>query len=298
MTTPRFFQISLTALFIVTLVMTASGCQERILPAPPTTYCPEGYRDLQGYFSLFNYHLATLDKGVPPVRVSQLPSDLSLLSDIRQRKQLFYKALLPIVLLENDAILQERAELKKLLKKAEESDSLHQVEMQWLEDIGRKYRVSGSAENLDFRQHLLRKIDTLPVSLALAQAATESGWGTSRFAREGNNLFGEHTLANGEGMVPAGRASGAKFEVRIFNDLSESIRAYMLNLNSHRAYVNLRQNRERLRLRGKNISGLDLAGGLLAYSERGEDYVRDIRRIIEANNLTRFDSANLRRFTH
>jgi Bax protein len=136
-------------------------------------------------------------------------------------------------------------------------------------------------------------MDTLPPSLVLAQAANESGYGTSRFALEGNNLFGLWTYVKGTGLVPLKRPRGQTHEVRRFPSLYDSVRAYMNNLNVHRAYRPLRELRSLLRSRGLELRGVDLAAGLRHYSPRREAYVKEIRSIIRGNDLSRFSSAAL-----
>ncbi|MCH2098860.1 MAG: glucosaminidase domain-containing protein, partial [Pseudomonadales bacterium] len=143
-------------------------------------------------------------------------------------------------------------------------------------------------ERLD---ELLACVDVIPPSLVLAQAATESAWGTSRFARKANNLFGEWCFTAGCGLVPNHRSQGATHEVERFATVSASIDSYFHNLNSHPAYAELRAIRARAREAAATISGADLAAGLMLYSERGEDYVDELRQIIRVNDLGRFDSA-------
>ena len=151
-----------------------------------------------------------------------------------------------------------------------------------------RYKVP--ADNLAL---LIRRVDVIPPSLALAQAAEESGWGTSRFARQGNAIFGQWTTADGPGLVPRERDEDKDHKVRIFGKLIDSVRAYMLNLNTHRAYRELRRARAALRRAGEPLNGHTLARFLHRYSERGADYVSAIRTMIEANGLDRLDDARL-----
>ncbi|NIP49271.1 MAG: flagellar biosynthesis protein FlgJ, partial [Phycisphaerae bacterium] len=144
------------------------------------------------------------------------------------------------------------------------------------------------------RSLLLRRVDTLPPALVLAQAANESAWGTSRFARLGNNIFGEWTFKPGTGIVPEGRPEGATYEVRKFKSIYQSIRSYINNINRHNAYRNLRRIREKLRKSSKQVTGTALAKGLEKYSQRGEAYVKEIQLMIRQNNLERINTASLR----
>jgi Bax protein len=140
----------------------------------------------------------------------------------------------------------------------------------------------------------MRRVDTIPPSLVLAQAANESAWGSSRFAREGNNLFGEWTYKPGTGIIPAGRPAGATYEVRKFSSIYESIRSYMSNLNRNGAYRKLREIREILRDSNQPVTGMSLAQGLAKYSQRGNAYIVEIQAMIRQNKLMRANDASLR----
>ena len=140
---------------------------------------------------------------------------------------------------------------------------------------------------------LLKRVDGVPVSLALAQAAEESGWGTSRFSLEGNAIFGEWTFSNHQGLVPRDRESGKSHRVRTFNTLLDSVRAYVHNLNTHRAYQNFRILRSEMRESGSPVHGRKLSKTLTSYSERGSEYIEGLRAIISVNKLDRLDNAKL-----
>jgi len=271
------------------------GTCERVYPEPPQTFTPCSSQQLQGYFDNLQYDLQLLEKGVPRLAVTDLPADFTLIDNTLERKRLFVMTLLPLVLMTNEEILAERNRAIRILDEYQRRGMLTEADRNWLDALAEKYRLGTVDPNdRNFRRQLLRNVDSLPVSLVLAQAANESGWGTSRFALEGNNLFGEWTFIEGTGMVPLERAPGARHEVRLFSNLHESLRAYMLNLNSHRAYAELRRKREQLRLSGKYPDGPTLAHGLKAYSERGSAYIRDIKRMIRENRFTLFSNAQLR----
>jgi Bax protein len=161
----------------------------------------------------------------------------------------------------------------------------------WLDETAERYG-SKSADPAD----LLTHVDIVPPSLAIAQAAEESGWGTSRFAREGNALFGQRAYkAHRKGIVPVERPEGTSFRVRAFDHLIDGVKSYMHNLNSHPAYRDFREARAKMRAEEGNIDGYDLAGALLRYSERGVAYVKTIRVIMRSNTLRAFDGARLGR---
>jgi Bax protein len=138
-------------------------------------------------------------------------------------------------------------------------------------------------ENSDMFTLLLRRVDVVPETLVLVQAANESGWGTSRFALEGLNFFGQWCFRRGCGIVPENRPDGMNHEVRIFKSVNASIRSYLRNINTHAAYLELRLLREQRRAEGKDIRALDLTPGLLSYSERGEDYIDELNAMIRVN---------------
>ena len=158
----------------------------------------------------------------------------------------------------------------------------------WMQGLAETYRAREATARA-----LLVHVDEIPVSLALAQSAEESGWGTSRFTELGNALFGQWAFSQEAGIIPKDRSEGKNHVIRAFGSLKESVRAYMLNLNRHAAYADMRARRAELRAVGGIISGHALASTLLAYSERGEDYVRSLHNLIEGNGLRAFDGAEL-----
>ena len=147
------------------------------------------------------------------------------------------------------------------------------------------YRVNGDLNDPLVRDILLRRVDEVPPALVLAQAANESAWGNSRFAREANNLFGQWTYKQDLGMVPARRDEGARHYVRVFPDLRSSVRAYLRNINIGHAYLDLRRMRARMRAAGQQLDPYRLSDGLLRYSQRGEEYVNEIRTMMSINGL-------------
>ena len=228
---------------------------------------------------------------VPRVYIDSLPDGLEDMQ-VKQRKAVFNATMLPLVLKANEDIRIERAEILAMRDKIK----LTAEEKSRLVTIARKYRLDLDPTKPDFVR-LLRRVDIIPPSLALAQSAIESGWGTSRFAREGNALYGQWVWGSSTGIVPEGRDKGARHSIRAFDSLLDSVRAYMLNLNRHRAYSDFRRAREAARQSletdGRNISGKRLAGALEAYSTRRGEYVKELRVIIDANRYTGLDQARL-----
>lgn len=244
---------------------------------------------LQAVLSRVNYNLESVvigEERVPRVFVAGLPNILGDV-DLRLRKDIFLKTVLPLVLRVNEEILLERHRLLTLRHVQRLNGRLGAADAHWLQRLAARY--GGSADDLD---DLIERVDMIPASLAVAQAAKESGWGTSRFVREGNALFGQWIDADGH-LVPLRRDEGKNHSVQKFRFLVESVRAYALNLNSNRHYHEFRSLRARLRSQGQALEGTALADGLHRYSEQGPAYVRRLRTLIQSNRLWRLDGARL-----
>ncbi|MGB1952314.1 MAG: glucosaminidase domain-containing protein [Marinobacter sp.] len=216
----------------------------------------------------------------------ELP-DFDQYRDATERKAAFFSFLYPRIVLANSRILIERDYLDALSKK----DELDRSERTWLSNQAQRLRVDEEPGSPELFDRLRKRLDVISPSLVLAQAANESAWGTSRFATQGNNLFGQWCFSKGCGLVPLGRVEGATHEVAKFASPYRSVRAYIQNLNRHPTYQVLRDVRREHRANGKLASGSALAAGLIGYSERGEDYVKEIRSMIRYNNLNYFDLA-------
>ncbi|VFQ47340.1 glucosaminidase domain-containing protein [Desulfoluna butyratoxydans] len=223
-----------------------------------------------------------LPRITPPVAhtAPSLP-DFGAIPVVAEKKEAFFSYMRPIVIAENNAILTLRRQLILL----HEAEALGPEESTWLSELATLYRLSPfSAQTPEDRESLLARVDIIPLSLALAQAANESAWGTSRFAREGNNLFGQWVFGKGKGMVPKNRTEGASHEVARFDTVAESVRSYLHNLNTLWAYKPLRDIRREQRTMGVEPDGESLAAGLVRYSSRGEAYIREIQQLIRTNN--------------
>jgi len=211
------------------------------------------------------------------------------------KKELFYRTLLPLILLNNELINRERQEIIALSKSSGSRQSLSTEQLSRLRSLAIKYKYNlQDTINLKKQlEELLERVDIIPPSLALGQAACESGYGTSRFALEGNALFGQWTY--GGGMKPEKhRASKGNYGVAAYDWPFDSVREYMLNLNTHKAYQALRDKRARLRKQGKEVTGPALAETLDKYSEKGHEYTKLLQSIIRVNNLAIADKAHLR----
>ena len=229
---------------------------------------------------------------VPRMMIKSLPAELNNELSVARKKALFLRILLPVVLAENKHIRQQREWLIQLF--AEGMPAKGSDAWQHLQQLADEYRVSGNLNEPSKQRRLLQRVDEVPVALVLAQAANESGWGTSRFVQQANNLFGHWTYRADKGLVPLKRDKGKSHRVRVFPTLRLSVRSYLHNLNTGRAYQHLRQLRTSLREKNQPLDSERLAAGLINYSERGEDYVREIRALIRSNQLEHFESMQLR----
>lgn len=221
---------------------------------------------------------------IPPLGLKRFPSDLPQLETAR-KKSLFFRGLLPLVEAENARLRAQRTFLLEKFALGE----LRAGTRSWaqVQRLAESYKVPGDVNDPYVREILLRRVDEVPAGLVLAQAANESGWGNSRFAREANNLFGHYTYKEDLGMIPARREEGASHYIRIFPDLRSSVRAYLRNINVGHAYLELRRLRARMRADGVELDSGQLAEGLIRYSERGGEYVNEIRAMINSNGLDR-----------
>ena len=236
-------------------------------------------------FEDLNYDLKAVRIGqkVKPIYLTKLPKDLKTLGDTKTKRELFIKIVLPLILYENEKIIDDRKKLFKILSKNFNSPG----ERVWLNRRFKEYKI----KDKDLAE-LKMRMDTIPVSIALAQAANESGWGTSRFALEGNALFGQWTWSK-KGISPKNKDPDQSHKILQFQILKASVRAYKNNLNTHNAYKEFREVRAKLRQSGTNITGLALIKYLKNYAEIGEKYTEIIEGIIKQNLLTDFDKANL-----
>src|SRR5262249_29769335 len=237
---------------------------------------PRTADELAGFFRDVSYTLTDIRLGeaVPPIKVERVPDDLGS-KEGPQRKMLFITALLPVILEVNQRVLVEREQLLYLRDRMAAGPGISVVERIWLEQLADRYDTSAS--KID---ELIRRVDVVPPSMAIAQGGVESGWGTSFAARTGNALFG---------MIRAGSPQP-------FTSVADATNAYIANLNTHAAYASFRTARAALRQRGEALNGYQLIGSLLRYSELGSQYVNFVRQIMRENDLSDFDKARLSTF--
>lgn len=231
---------------------------------------------------------------VPRLYVRSLPKNLTAGDSGWAHKQDFIRTLLPLVLAENEAIQNDRARAQRLRQHMAQGHKLYSANRTWLINLAERYGMEGFDPQTGDWKELLRRVDGVPPSMALAQAAVESGWGTSRFALHGNAVFGQWSWKPGSGIIPAGRIPGGSHEIRSFDRLSESVSAYLHNLNTHDYYAKFREHRAATRAKGKLAPGVELVKYLDRYSKAGKEYIKDLRTVIQSNMLQDLDAVRLR----
>lgn len=235
---------------------------------------------------------------VPEIYFARLPRELPGIRNVEIKKELFFSSLLAPILKVNDTIRQDRRRLKKIILKQTLGTDASEPDYLWLTQKLAHYRVkvrngqSLVAHSGELLAELLNRMNIIPPELALAQAAQESGWGTSRFAQQGNALYGQWTWGSGCGMVPAQRDKGKTHRMKCFKSIIESVDSYMLNLNTHNAYRALRQERRAFH-DDQVMDAIPLVETLTSYSEEGQNYVEKIKNIIRTNKLKDFNKARL-----
>ena len=240
---------------------------------------------IQELFKSTNYNLEDVRKNklVKPISLTFLPEEIKEIENVKKRKDLFIKIILPLVIQENSFIKMDRKKLFNILNKSKNT----KAEQKWLNSKFKQYGVVNN--NLST---LKIRMDETPISMTIAQAAKETGWGTSRFAQEGNALFGQWTWS-GEGIKPLGAEEDTTHKVMKFRVLQASVKAYQRNLNTHSSYKNFRNARAELREEGKKLDSMVLSEHLDKYAETGKKYVKILQQIIKQNGLTDFDDAKL-----
>ncbi len=211
------------------------------------------------------------------VTVSDL--DMSGVEDAQEKKARFFNFMRPVIVAENQKVEQQR---EQIIKAQQEGDN------RFINKMRVEYKLKEGASSAD----LLKRVDTVPLDLALAQSANESMWGQSRFAQDANNMFGQWCFTKGCGMVPGKRDAGATHEVQTYSSVNASVASYIYNLNTTGAYQQLRDIRAQLRSQGKPVTGMALAPGLLKYSERGQAYVDEIQSMIRVNDALMMGANN------
>jgi Bax protein len=240
---------------------------------------------IEELFKATDYNLIDVRKNklVKPISLTLLPEEIKQIENTKKRKDLFIQIILPLVIKENNNIKLDRKKLFSILNKNQNTTA----ESNWLKLKFKQYGVV----NKDLSKLKIR-MDEIPVSMTIAQAAKETGWGTSRFAQEGNALFGQWTWS-GDGIKPAGADDDSTHKVMKFKILQASVKAYQRNLNTHSTYKGFRIARAELRDEGQKLNSIVLTEHLDKYAETGKEYVKILQQIIRQNSLEDFDDAKL-----
>ena len=233
-------------------------------------------------FSL-SHHSPSTSTAVPAPTVEPLP-DFAAFKNTSEKKRAFFNYLRPAIDRQNRQLRHMREWLQSQQRQLNAGKPLTPAQLEKLHQLGKQFRLD-STDPRQLVDALVTRADELPAALVLAQAALESAWGTSRFAKEGNNLFGQWCFTPGCGMVPRNRAPGKSHEVQIFSNVGEAIDAYFFNINTHVAYAELRHLRSQARQKQQPLRGSDLAAGLQQYSEQGARYTDKVRTMIRRNQL-------------
>jgi Bax protein len=292
---------TLAATLVVMLIAVRIGAQ--LKPTDERVPCRD-YKDVFALFDRLGYTQKAWQAGireVPRVYLEDIPERWrekgSKAMPVADKKRLFFRLIAPIVLRINELIAADRARAKVITERLSLGQGVSPEDQAWLVELAVRYKLIGSPDDrLDSDQYpeLLLRVDIVPASLSLAQAASESGWGTSRFASEGNSLFGQWSW--GKGLKPTDQRAEDLGDHRVaaFGSTGEAAYAYALNLNTQGAYRDFRLKRSELRRRNLLVSGEVLVETLIRYSERGQAYVEDLKRIIRQNRLADADDAYLR----
>ncbi|MDG1997331.1 MAG: glucosaminidase domain-containing protein, partial [Emcibacteraceae bacterium] len=244
---------------------------------------PSGIRSI---LASHNYNLDEVRKGytdVPELFFETIPKELPTISNANERKEIFISVILPLILKVNDDIVADRELLSEIMFTREYSGDFNEADRVWLQEKMKRYRIQG----FDIPA-LYARMNIIPPSLAITQAAIETGWGTSRFATEANALYGQWTWDEDKGMVPLKREAGKTHSIKVFKDLMSAVRGYALNLNTHPAYEDFRSERGRFE-NPEDINVNDLLITLIFYSELGFEYIDRLNGIIRVNKLKQFD---------
>jgi uncharacterized FlgJ-related protein len=256
----------------------------------------ESYKELLTLFEELGYTETAWDLGLRDVNrvyLSNMPSrwrgKSSKEVQVRLKKELFFRVLAPLILRSNELIMQDRERLMSFVDGADKDKD-------WVAELAVRYRIIDSIESevgSEQLKELINRVDIIPPSLAMAQTAEESGWGTSRFADQGNAMFGQWAWGDKAIKPKQQRAGKGNYGIAAFDSPQDSVSGYMMNINTHRAYAPLRDKRAQMRSKGQAPTGVALAPTLLNYSERGQHYVDTLNSIMSYNKLDEIDEARL-----
>ena len=241
-------------------------------------------RELISIFNKSNYTLPHQNNDkIPDIFLPSIPKDFKNTKDVAKKKSVFIRLMIPLIIAEQKNIRQKRLIAQLILKDARQLT--HSDSKAWFERAIKEYKINSKLTFLQKKSELIKRLDELPLTLILAQAAIESAWGTSRFAIEGNSLFGQWTFSGKNGLTPKDRSEGKTHQVKAFPSLQASIRSYLKNINRNNAYKELRDQREKMRINNEKLDAFILAEGLHRYSQKGTEYVKIVRRLLNTSEF-------------
>jgi Bax protein len=260
---------------------------------PPITLCLILFLVFLPALFLTRTHIVEPIIDIPEIKEpvpNEMP-DFGSILNVDLKKQEFFNFVEPYIDEVNAQIMEQRSRIEEIREKVIVGEALSNNDLRYLPSMAEQYEMEvDDYTSMEFLNVLLRRVDKIPASLALAQAANESAWGTSRFAQDGNNFFGQWCYSDGCGIVPSQRPEGDSHEVKSFESVRDSVQAYIHNLNTFPSYQMLRRIRQQLRQQNRPIDGVSLADGLESYSSRGLDYIEEVRNMIYSNNLLARDN--------
>lgn len=286
----KFFKSEFIPIYIAIFVFMIIAIVSGTVVVYDTNSHITSYRKMQQLFLNSGYDLDKIrnkEIDVPRIFIQSLPDDFNMIESSKEKKDLFIKFLLPLILKKNEELKSAREKLLKIQEKIEKNKKLSDDENAFFEYIQQEYKT----ETGDIKD-ILVKLDEISVSMALGQAAQETGWGESRFLIKGNSIFAEWTWG-GEGMLPRARKVGLIHRIKTFPTLYDSVDSYANNLNRTRYYAGFRRMRAKLREQGKPLFGRWLMSSMVHYSTEKDRYILDVKRIIRDNNLDDFNSVKL-----
>jgi len=240
-------------------------------------------RELINIFNEQNYSLSSENKETSDFFLSAIPPDFKNIKDIKKKKSIFIRLMIPLIIAEQKNIRQKRVIAQIILKDVKQLTQPDSIA--WFNRATKEYKINSKQSFLEQKNELMKRLDELPLTLILAQAAIESAWGTSRFAIEGNSLFGQWTFSGKNGLTPKNRSKGKTHQIKAFPSLQASIRSYLKNINRNNAYKELRDDRKRMRLKNEKLNAYKLAEGLHRYSQKGTEYVKIIHRLLNTSEF-------------
>ena len=258
---------------------------------------------LENTFAAYSYDLDDIragEKEVPRLIIADVPAGLKDMRVIDRRKRLFFRSVLPMILSVNESIADDRVQLEavrsRMQSEGSDTPDLNEEDTAWLTQLAARYGIDLAEDEITLAEAaevLMKRVAPIPPALALAQAVEESAWGTSRFARDGNALFGQWVWNEEAGIVPREQREGQEYAVRAFETPLHSVQGYARNLNTHWAYADFRDKRAAMLRTGEPLNSWELAKTLTRYSERREEYVKSLHAIMRVNNLRPLDQAKL-----